>query len=121
MPESMIEAPERALGRLNCDHSGFCRRIERHEIDIAQTTKVTHFMNLAGMMRSVSMSSPGTSTAVPDTSMIFAKAISKQLGGENQTRVRHLSGNGRGGNHERTHQHSSPRGTPLSALEVAIA
>src|SRR5688500_6352361 len=83
-------------------------------------------MKRAGMMRSVSMSSPGTYTARPVTELIFASAmvvfvLSARAGDtEDFTRVGDAAADRSGGDHHRAHQHGAPRGAALSSLEVAV-
>src|SRR5687768_9036479 len=83
-------------------------------------------MKRAGMMRSVSMSSPGTKTAVPLTLSTFASAIcfsllrSAEVRAEDFTRVGDAAADGCRRDHGRAHQHGAPGGAALAPLEVPV-
>ena len=70
---------------------------------------------------SVSISSPGYSPR-PVTCVICSRAIVKSsVDAKDLARVRYLACNGRGGHHERTHQHGASGRTSLPAFEISIA
>src|SRR5688572_28932940 len=75
-------------------------------------------------MRSVSISSPRTGTAVPSITMRRVSAVTSinlsSLDIEQLARVGHAARERRCGDHGRAHQQGSPAGRALTTLEVTV-
>src|SRR5271167_4399463 len=78
------------------------------------------------MILSVSMSTPGTWTAVPAMRVIFSSAMGIGAGPsvcahpEHLAGVGHRPGDGRGRDHEGAHQDRATGGAALAPLEVSV-
>src|SRR5580704_17710631 len=79
------------------------------------------------MIRSVSMSFPGTWTARPAMRVIFSSAMdgvgalaSVRADAEHLAGVGHRASDGGGRHHDGAHEYRAPGGAPLPALEVAV-
>src|SRR5438034_1091318 len=77
------------------------------------------FRYRAGMIRSVSILSPRSGTAVPERSRMRLPAI-RELRADELTHVNQLAGDRRGGDHRGTHQQRASGRTALPPLEVAV-
>ena len=80
----------------------------------SRPSKLTALRNRAGMIRSVSMSSPRSATALP---VIVMSASGRR---QQAPHVDHFAGHRRRGHHRRAHQQRAAGRAALPALEVAV-